>query len=175
MHLTLLICFTGRSVQKLLLTFVFKGIHQCRVIYSNIGGHTGNFHNECETSTSVIIRSRKITSKLTEHALGLLHTWTMLIWIDSYRRDTLSISSPTNSISHFQWPSNTPRNIKHLLNFKFDFPHSNETSKKSGCKTNNLQSAGMSSGMSNTTVITTSIPQGTPQADTFPETEDYVR
>ena len=33
----------------------------------------------------------------------------------------------------------------------------------------------MSSGMSNTTVITTSIPQGTPQADTFPETEDYVR
>ena len=54
-------------------------------------------------------------------------------------------------------------------------PHSNEMSKKSGHKTSNSQSAGMSSGTSNIPVIATSIPQGAPQADTFPETEDYVR
>lgn len=44
--------------------------------------------------------------------------------------------------------------------------------KKAGCKTNNTQSAGMSSGASGIPVITSSIPQGAPQTDAFPAVED---
>lgn len=48
-------------------------------------------------------------------------------------------------------------------------PNNNENTKKARRKTNNSQSAGMSSGTSNVPVATLSVPQGAPPTDAFPE------
>ena len=51
-------------------------------------------------------------------------------------------------------------------------PNNNEGAKKIRCKTNNSQSAGMTSGTGSMPVVTLSVPQSTPQTKALPEIDN---